>query len=165
MIRFALSEDARRLADLFIATSPGATVTFAQLTAALGRDVKKARHLIASAQRTAQREAGASFVNVITVGYKRLAPGEVASRIGPAARKRIRGEARRASGAIVAAVSVGNDLTPEEGRRANAEMAVLGMIEHIAGDRHVAQMQRTASPLASRPPVVSREMVEQLLAV
>lgn len=152
MIRFNLSPNTRALADALLASKPDEVLTFDMLSAAIGRDIRTCRHLLQSAARVAQRESGVSFANVIRVGYRRLAAEDVPAKMGGAARKRIRGEARRASGAIKAASSSSNGLPPAAARRANAELGVLGLIGHLAQDREVKRMLEVTSASATIRP-------------
>lgn len=137
MIQTELSADARAIADLFAACAVGDTVTMAAMSDAIGRDVTACRHIIATARRVAQREAGAVFVTMPRVGYRRLPTEEVARVVGSAARKHIRRTAGRAKRTLTAGAALANDLPLETQRRIAAEVSALALLEHIARDATV----------------------------
>jgi hypothetical protein len=129
---------------LLLAAQPGGTVTFDAMSAAVGRDILRRRHVIDAARRVALREAGAAFVSERSVGYKRLAAVDVAETIGAESRQHIRRTARHARRVIVEGTSRANDLPPDTQRRIAAEVSVLGLMEHLARDA-------TAKPAADAP--------------
>jgi NADH dehydrogenase/NADH:ubiquinone oxidoreductase subunit G len=135
MLSTELSADARAVADLLIACPIDGTVTLADMSAAIGRDITRRRHIIATACRVAEREAGAVFASVRKVGYKRLDAERAVAVVGPSARKHIARSARRASRSISAAMDKANDLPMDVRRRAVHELGVLGIIEHAARER------------------------------
>lgn len=142
MIATDLSADARRCADLLAATPRGETVSFATVTATIGRDINRCRHVLHTALRVAERETGACFASVRGVGYRRLAPEEIV-KVGQTARARIRGYARRGRRTIQAGLAGANDLTPETQRQTAAELSSLGLLEHIARDRSLPAISET----------------------
>jgi hypothetical protein len=146
MIATDLSADARRIADLLSAVPRGELITYAGISAAIGRDVRVLRHLIYAAMRVAERESGAVFASERGKGYRRLAPTEIV-RIGATARARIRGVARRGKRSISAGVIGANDLGDEDRRKILAEQSALGLLEHVARDRSLPVL----TPDDSRP--------------
>jgi len=74
-----------RLTETLCAASVGAVVTYADLSAAIGRDITRARYLAHAAIKRANTQGGAVFGTVYRVGFKRLSTGEV-STIGSTAR-------------------------------------------------------------------------------
>jgi hypothetical protein len=135
MLITELSADTRTIADLLLACPIGETVRFDAMSDAIGRDVRKHRHIIATARRVAEREAGAVFVSIHKVGYKRLNAEGAVTVVAPAARTHIARSAKRASRAINAAVRRANDVPMDLRRRAVYELGVLGLIEHAARER------------------------------
>lgn len=134
MIATDLSADARRIADLLAAIPRGETVTFATISSTIGRDINLCRHILYSGLNVAERENGACFASVRSVGYRRLAPEEIV-KVGQTARSRIRGYARRGSRTLRQGMTGANDLTPEAQRQTAAELSALGLLEHIARDK------------------------------
>lgn len=136
MIHTELSADTRAVADLLMACPVGEVARLDAMTAAIGRDILAARHIIGAARRVAQREAGAVFVPERGVGYRRLSAERATETLGAVARKHIRRTAGRTRRALVAATASANDLSPEAQRRAARELSVLGVIEHVSQDKH-----------------------------
>jgi hypothetical protein len=134
MLTTELSADARAVADVLIATPVGELASLPALSAAIGRDITACRHVLATARRVAEREAGAVFACEPRAGYRRVSAEAAAQVVGGAARGHIRRAARRARRSIVEATKRANDLTPEAMRRASAEITVLGMMEHLSRD-------------------------------
>ncbi len=89
MISTEISPDVRALTDALMGVSPGSKITYAELSAAIGRDVQKHRYLIESARRIAQREHGAVFSVEYGVGYARLTTEQLPD-VAATARRRIR---------------------------------------------------------------------------
>lgn len=149
IIAQTLNPEARALANLFAATSVGAVVTYAAMTAAIGRDIHARRHLIPRALTIAAKEAGAIFGSVRKVGYQRLAATD-AHMLGAHTRGRIRRSAKRTAEAIVSAVSAANDMPDDARRRAFAEVNAMGLIRHLATDKAVSAVvaEPKAEPVA-----------------
>jgi hypothetical protein len=135
MLVTEISADTRAVVDALLACPIGETVTFAALSAAIGRDITRHRHIVVAARRVAEREAGAVFTNVRGVGYRRLDAETTVAVVAPAARKHIARSAKRAARSINAAISKVNYLPMEARRRAVHELGVLGIIEHAARER------------------------------
>lgn len=145
MVPNEVSAEVRRVIDRLALVPFGALVTVPDLQAATGLDLRRRRHLLYSALRVLQRESGAVFAGERGAGYRRLSAELAPGVIGSTARARIRGTARRGMRAIDATVKHANHLPPDAQRRANAERAALGLIEHIARDRPVMETAATAS--------------------
>lgn len=151
--------DTRALVDLLCAASIGATVTYDQMSAAIGRSIQGRRYLIPRAITLAAKEGGAIFGSVRKVGYLRLAPTE-AHVLGAHARGRIRRSAKRTADAITAAMAAANDVPDSERRRAFAEVNSLGLIRHLASDKRVATV--ASEPKAEPVAVVMRRFADQI---
>jgi hypothetical protein len=141
----SLSPDTRALADRLVATQVGDTITFGQMSDAIGRDIAARRHLIPRAIAIAAREAGAIFGSIRGVGYRRLEPAE-AHILGAHARQRLRRSTRRASDAILSAVTRANDLPEPAKLRAYAEVNALSLLRHLATDKVVSAAAGEAKP-------------------
>ena len=154
-----ISTEVRAIADRLAAVPVGETVSYGDLSEALGADVRVRRYLVLAAIRATNVEAGAIFGSVRGVGYKRL-PAEDAHMVGALTRRRIRRAARRAEKTIVRAVAVANTMPEEAKLRAYREISVLGMIGHLTADRTAA-----TAPLESRPQPVAHTMRALLAAI
>lgn len=137
MIHTEVSAETIAVAAILSACPVGGVVALSAMSQAIGRDIRSARHIIASARRVAQREGGAVFVTERGVGYRRLSAERATETLGTTARKHIRRTAGRTRRALVAATALANDLPPEAQRRAARELSVLGVIEHVAQDKHI----------------------------
>jgi hypothetical protein len=67
-----LSIDTQTIERLLITSAIGEVISYDAMTSAIGRDVRDARHLIASACRRLLREQHMVFAAVVNVGLKRL---------------------------------------------------------------------------------------------
>lgn len=149
MIPFAMSIDARTLADRLLAVPVGETITLPEIGRTLGRDISQCRHLLYTALRIVRREAGAIFVCKPRIGYQRLSAEAVAETVGTHARARVRRTARRARVAIEAGIQHNNALPPEVQRRASAEISAFALLEHLARDATVKPKED--APLTPEP--------------
>jgi hypothetical protein len=155
-----ISPRVRALADHLATASVGQTLTWPHLSAVAGADVTQHRHILYSAFKIAQRESGAVFSTERGVGCRRLAADEM-HHVGKRARDHIRRTARRSVKAIIAGVRGANDITDEAKLKANAELASLGLIEHMARDRQTVELLKTAAPEQAAD--VNREMLAKML--
>jgi hypothetical protein len=134
MISTEISPDVGALVAALQGVSPGATISYAALSEVIGRDITAVRYLLHSAQRIAAREHGAVFSNNRGVGYTRLTTDQL-SGVGSTARSRVRRAAHKASKVIRQGFDRANDIAPEVGRKLNAELSALALIEHVASDK------------------------------
>lgn len=137
MLSTEISPDVAAIVELLRATSPGATVKYGELTSAIGRDIREHRYLMVSAQRIAARDHGAVFANELNVGYVRLTTDQLPD-IGSTARAKVRRASRKAAKFIRYGVERANDVRPETGRKINAEISALALIEHVSADKAAA---------------------------
>lgn len=140
MLSTEISPDVAALVETLREVSPGAVVTYASLSEAIGRDVRKDRWLITSAQRIAAREHGAVFGNERNVGYRRLEVDQLPD-VGSTARARVRIASRKAARFIRYGADRANDVRPETQRKINAEISALALIEHVATDKAAAPVK------------------------
>jgi len=159
LITQSLSAECRALTDLFVATPIGGTITYADMTRAIGRDISARRYLCLRAIEVAGKEAGAIFGTVRGVGYRRLPPQD-AHQLGSHARGRIRRTAKRAASAIAAALATANEMPDEAKRRAYAEVNALALIRHLATDRNVAAA--TPDPKPEPVGIIMRRFAEKI---
>lgn len=150
MNSFEISPDTRALAERLTLVPHGATISYADLSKVIGRDILKFRYLAYSAFGVVRREHGAIFGVVRGKGYQRLNVDQ-APAIGGTARRHIRRTARRASKNINAALAKANDVPNDVRLKANTELSVLGLIEHMGKDTNVKpsdDMQQAPQPVA-----------------
>lgn len=135
MISTEISPDVAALVERLIDSKPGDLVPYTDLAATIGRDVRgEHRWLVLRAIDIAARDHGAIFGNERGKGYVRIAPAD-AHTLGATARTGIRRKARKAGKFIRYATSRQNDLPAESVRKQNAELSVLGLIEHVSSDK------------------------------
>lgn len=137
MISTEISPDVAALVEALQAVSPGATITYAELSKVIGRDVRDVRYIVHSAQRIVARDHGAVFGNERKIGYTRLTTDQL-PHVGSTARSRVRRSARKASRLIRYGSDRANIIEPEMQRRLNAELSSLALIEHVATDKAAA---------------------------
>ena len=154
-----LSVECRVLADLFGATPVGETVTYAAMSAAIGRSIAERRYLAIRAMHVATRETGAIFGSVRGVGYQRLAP-QNAHMLGSHTRGRIRRSAKRTADAIVAALQSTNDMPDDARRRGYAEVNSMRLVQHITADKQVSAISADAK--AEPVAITMRRFAEQI---
>jgi hypothetical protein len=144
-----MSPDTAAIVALLTAASVGATVTYEQMSHAIGRPIGDRRYLLPAAIRIAARDHGAIFGTVRKIGYQRL-PATDAHILGAHTRRRIRSSAKRAAEAIVSAVERANDLPDGAKRMAYAEVNSMSLIRHLATDKQVsaAPSEAKAEPIA-----------------
>ncbi len=156
-----LSPDTVALVARLAEVPVGATVSWAELDATVGRKLRpRRRHLVDAALRIVLRDHAAAFVSVHGQGYHRLPPEDVA-KLGARTRRRIARGARRSSKAMRQAIAGTNDLSETASRAIYREMSVLGLIAHVASER----AQPDAEPAEARPtPValVARQILDGL---
>jgi hypothetical protein len=163
MLIAELSPETRTIADRLNATEVGGIVSFAEMSAAIGRNILSRRHVIYSAMRLAEKESGAIFATIRGQGYKRLAASEVVEIVGSSARAHIRRTARRSAKTLNEGTRRHNNLPPEMQRKVASEMSVLGLIEHISRDKVVAPKED--APTKPQPvAVTAREFLKALVA-
>jgi hypothetical protein len=138
----------------------GGTVTYEQLSAAIGRPVQGHRYLVQAAISKLSRDTGAIFVSVYRVGYKRI-PAEESHILGAAVRETVRRRVKRAGQKIIRAIATANDMPADAARRANREVAILGLIEHASSDKAL----KAAVTEADTPKPVAKVMADMLAAM
>lgn len=154
---FELSPSTRTLIR-FLATVPhGGVVTNDQLSAELGRDIRKCRHLLYSAFNHIQRENGIIFGSLRGQGYQRLLV-EQAPHVGSTARRKIRRTARQASKKLTAVLARANDVSNDVRIAANRELSVLGLLDVAAQDKNLPEAKNGVQPVAD----VSREFLDKI---
>jgi hypothetical protein len=145
-----------------LATCPiGEVITTNALSSAIGRDVRRVRHIIATARKVAERESGAVFVTLRGVGYQRLTPERASEVLAPTARRHIRRTARRTRSSLETVLAQANDLPADAARRMSREIGVLGVIEMFSRDKIAAPSDSTATrpePVAH----VARDLLAKL---
>lgn len=138
----------------------GELLTYDAITEIIGAPAKEKRFLILAAIQKINKDTGALFVPVTRVGYRRL-PASESYIIGVNTRSKIRRSARRTGQRIINAIRGVNDMPRENLLRANREIAMLGLIEHVSSER-AAKIGETEQPTI-KP--VSKIMSEMLAAM
>lgn len=160
MLNTQISPDVSALVELFIETKPGDVITYDAMTRQIGRSIKDHRWLALRAMDLSARDHGAVFANERGTGYVRLDP-EDAHSIGATARGRVRRIARKAGKTIRYALQRQNGVSPEANRKANAEISVLGLMEHISSSKFATPTEthdKRPEPVA----IVAQRMMDQM---
>lgn len=162
MLDTTISLETAALIEALTAVPLGETATYAALSKAIGRDVATAaRSSLTSARNIAAREHGAVFVPIRGLGLRRLPPEE-APEIGAAGRRKVRRAARNATRTMLRLAEASNGLPPEAQRKLAAEVAALGLIEHVSGDKPAAAIE--AARTEGGPSIMTPAMTARLLA-
>lgn len=160
MLNTQISPDVAALVATLIASKSGDIISYDDLTKSVGRDVKVHRWLALRALDVAARDHGAVFANERGKGYVRLDPSQAHS-LGHTARARVRRTTRKAAKTIRYALQRQNDIDPETARKTNAELSVLGLLEHISGNKYVVPNdvhETRAEPVA----ITAQRVIEQM---
>lgn len=140
MISTEISPDVAALVEALSAVTPGQTITYADLSKTIGRDIQAFRWLVLGAQKIAARDHGAVFANEHRVGYRRLLADELHT-VGHTARSAVRRKVRKAGKMIRYGASRANDVSAEAGRKMNAELSALALLEYAAKDTVAAPVK------------------------
>lgn len=132
----AVISAAKRLLD----AATDEIVSLDQLSTAAGIDCRAERWVVQSALRAVNTEYGAVFATVRGEGYRRLAHTDGALFAGSRGLRRIRNAGRAASRTATNAARHANDMTPDQRRRHNQQVACLGLITHLTLTRTVGAM-------------------------
>jgi hypothetical protein len=144
----SLSPDTRILADALSAVSYGQEISYAELSALIGRDVTHAaRSNLTGALRIVLRDDGAAFQSIRGVGYRRLPPDD-AHEIGSSARRKARRLSNRAVQGMVAVAKSTNGLSPDAQKRLATEISTLGLLAELSRDTTVAAQAQQADPVS-----------------
>lgn len=146
--REAVVAVARRL----LATPTDEIVSLEQLSEAAGCDIVQYRWILASAFKAVNADFGAIFATVRKQGYRRLDRATGTLFAGARGLHRIRRASRSALKLATNAAKHANDMTAEQRRRHNQQMASLGLISHLTMVRTIETMPegqpKQADPLA-----------------
>jgi hypothetical protein len=135
----------RNLAELFKACPIEGTVTYEQLSVALGAPISQRLYLAYQAMDLANAESAAIFFNVRRVGYRRL-PHDEAPALGVHARVRGRRMFRRVAKKIGNVLIMANDMSPAARMKAYSEQAALGLLQHLTYDRNRPTIPEGVAP-------------------
>lgn len=141
-----LAHETRLLADHLTTVPRAGEVSYHELSALIGVDIRSQRHCLFAARQLALTETGAIFDTVRGKGLKRLVAEEIPS-LGTTARKRVRLAARRTRQAMTRAMAGFNDVEPAVRRQQLAESAILDLIEMLSRDRVTRKLEQRADPL------------------
>lgn len=125
--------------------APLAIVSYSELSATVGFDIKEQRWIIQSAMKAINSEFGVVFGSVRSEGYRRLERGDGALFVGGRGLRRIRRASRSAYRFASNAARHANEMTADQRRKHNQQLAALGLIDHLS-------MARTIATLPEDPP-------------
>lgn len=143
---FEISADTRALANRLTQVPFGETITYAQLSEVIGRDIRTCRHLLHTAFNVVMREAGALYSVNRSVGYVRVA-AERCAEIGRSSRAKIRRTARRGRKGMTALLAKANDVPNAVRLDVNKELGTLGLMEHLSRDSSVSALAEQEQPM------------------
>ena len=154
--------DISRLVERLRAVPIGGTATHAELSAAIGRDIRPRRYLLMRALQRLNAEFGLVFESVRSLGYKRL-PIDAVHTVGHRARRAIRRKAGTASKRMASALNKTNDAPPGTVLQVNRELSVLGLVRTMARDPIAGKAAEDATETAPAPiAMVAARLVKAL---
>ena len=159
MINTEISTEVKAILDLLLKTQIGQTVTYTEISEAIGREIKAYRWVALRALDIAARDHGILFGNVKGAGYVRLSSDQLAS-VGHTARHHIARKAKKAQRNLSRA-SEAQNLSPTVALKVNAEISSLGLIREMSKDRYAeppANAPEHPEPVA----IVARRFVDKL---
>lgn len=128
------------VATRLLAANTDEITSIQQLSEAAGLNVADDRWIIQSALRAINAEYGAVFATVRGEGYRRLTHSDGALFAGGRGLYRVRRASRAALKTAINAARHANDMTADQRRRHNQQMASLGLISHLTMARTVDAM-------------------------
>lgn len=138
--------DIQALTEALRALSIGSTLSYASMSATIGRDITARRWLLQRACKEAETETGSLYEAVRGEGIRRLA-GEETPSVGLAAIRRVRRAAKRGVQRLSKVRS--NDLEPDVAAKIVAHKSQLGAISLVADGRKsatiVSEAERTGA--------------------
>jgi hypothetical protein len=135
-----------QVAECLLGASVDTTVTFLELSQAAGIDVMQNRYIVMAARKLLSEEYGIQFAPERGMGLRRLGSAAGVRHAGETGLRRARNAAKNGHRNLSNSLRVANDLSDEETRRANQQLATFGLIEHLAQPRMVRQMPADAPP-------------------
>lgn len=151
----------RTIVNMMAELPTGGAITFDEMTSAIGVNVLTKRYIMLAAIREFNKEAGAVMASVRGVGYVRLTAEQYAAAIA-ARRGRVGRLARRTHKTFSRALERANDMAPQELIKIGRELAMIGLIGHIARDSVAAK-----APVGEKPPsyaATAKAMLEAMKA-
>lgn len=132
-----LSAEASALIRLLVAMPVGAVLTYEQMSAAIGVDVRKRRGALSTARHRALEDEGAHTETVRGVGVKRISSAEVGASQLPRDLRRSRSAARKGLRRVSKIVI--NDVPQEERAALFGRASMLQIIDHAASTKGQAK--------------------------
>lgn len=129
----------------------GEVLPYADMTAAIGRDIQNdARISLLAARRAVELEPeGRRFETIRRLGVKRLETADIPG-IGAATRHRISRIARRGHARLACVTA--NDMTPEIRKKIDLERSMLGAIALAATPRSAAKVEASVTTASAEIP-------------
>jgi hypothetical protein len=124
--------DVNIMSELLRVLPIGGTLSYTDVSAAIGRDVRKHYWLLRSAMERVEKESGSLLAVVRSIGVKRLASEEL-SGVGADAIRKVRRTARRGYNRLDTIRT--NDLPQSEATKIVAHKSQLGAITLVADGR------------------------------
>lgn len=135
----------RTIADACANLPIGGSLTFEDVQYLIGFDVRENRYLLLSALDVFHKETGGVMSSVRGVGYIRLAADQFASAV---AHQRNRGRRifRRTHKTFSRAMECVNDVAPTELAKIGRELAMIGLLSHMARDSVLKMVSDNEKP-------------------
>jgi alkylated DNA nucleotide flippase Atl1 len=147
---FQLSADSAAIVKAIEEMPVGGVITYAQLSAVIGRDIRHFRGSLESARKSVQRDKGMVFDVIRKEGIKRLADNEIID-LSDKAREHSRRHAKRIAKKLICVNY--ESLSKDKQVKHNAALSMFGTLSELSSTasmkRLEAQIQATGTQLTS----------------
>lgn len=137
---YASNSAVARAADRLMLVPVGDVISIRELSLAAGDDLDAKRWIVRAALNSVNAQHGAVFETVRKAGYRRVDHAAGAVLVGLHGIRKSRRVSRRAQKMANNSARFANDMTAEQRRQHNQQMAALGLIEHLSMARTVRTM-------------------------
>lgn len=151
--------DLKALTDTLASVPIGGTISYAELSEAIGRDARKCRYLLLKAMNDLNKEQGAAFAAVRGMGYRRVGVDK-AAQFGETRRASFRRVSRRTMKQMQNMVAKTNDVPADVHRKVSQELSALGIIELVSSRKAVEALPLRTKPVPTG--IAMRRMLEGL---
>lgn len=141
--------DIESISELLRATPIGETLSYLDISKAIGRNIRSHHYILRAAQKRVEEEMGSLYSVVRSIGIKRLGSNEVSS-VGLEAIRKVRRTARRGFQRLDTVRT--NDLLPSEATKIIAHKSQLGAIAFVADGRKTATLAAEAEKTGNSIP-------------
>ena len=165
MLNIEASAHTEALRLLLGDASPGALVTYREMSDAIGLDIQSHYWPAFQAKRRLAKLEGKVFMTERNVGLRRITTDQLPE-FGRVHRHAIGRRARRTAAAIGSALSMANDVSPVTMRKATAEISALRLIAYVTADKVTKRAEKDDADGKPEPVAdTAKRMMSTLMGV